>query len=80
MSAGTAHRLELLQKWESQLSPAKLEVWRQLMDMLPKGSELVGQAGGYGLECALMSHVMRGASVEHVVKLKLIPMRTGERH
>ena len=73
MSAGTAHRLALLQKWETQLTPAKLEVWRTLLQMLPKDSALVGQAGSYGLECALMAHVMKGATVEQVVKMRLIP-------
>ena len=77
MSAGAAHRLALLHKWETQLSPAKLEVWRTLMEMLPQDSPLVGNAGSWGLECALMAHVMKGATVEQVVKMRLIPQRNG---
>ena len=73
MSAGNAHRLALLQKWESQLNPAQLEVWRRLMELLPKDSPLVGERGSWGLECALMSHVKRGATVEQIIKARLLP-------
>ena len=64
VSAGAAHRLALLQEGESKLSPKHLEVWRQIMELLPKDSPLVGDRGGWGLEMFLMKHIARGATLE----------------
>lgn len=63
---GNAHRLALLQEGEAKLRPAHLALWRQVLDLLPQDSELVGARGGWGLELTLMKEIAHGANLERL--------------
>ena len=63
-----AARLWIVQKVEAGLTPAKLEVWRQVSALLPAATDL-------GLELGLISLVGRGASLERLGKFLPKPAR-----
>ena len=60
--------MRLLQEGEAKLLPAHLELWRQVSELLPRESPLVGVNGGYGLEMFLMKRIAKGWPLEALQK------------